>query len=61
MINADSDKPHYDRTSFEDAAKPLIKWLNENANPHASVIVESDGATLYTAEIHSQVKDFIKD
>lgn len=61
MTNADSDKPRYDRTSFEDAAKPLIKWLNENANPHASVIVESDGATLYTAEIYSSVKDFIKD
>ncbi|BDT22480.1 TPA: hypothetical protein ACIVP0_000479 [Salmonella enterica subsp. diarizonae serovar 61:l,v:z35] len=61
MTNADSDKSRYDRTSFEDAAKPLIKWLNENANLHASVIVESDGATLYTAEIHSQVKDFIKD
>lgn len=51
----------YDRTSFEDAAKPLVKWLNENANPHASVIVESDGATLYTAEIHSSVKEFTKD
>ncbi|HGK4714422.1 TPA: hypothetical protein ACJ2XO_003781, partial [Klebsiella pneumoniae] len=28
-------------SSFEDVVKPVIKWLNENANPHASAIVDA--------------------
>lgn len=54
-------KSRYDYNSFKSASKPLVKWLNENANPHASVIVEVDGATLYSAESHAPVREFIKD
>lgn len=31
---------------FKEAALPLIKWLAENKNPHAKVIVTSIGAEL---------------
>lgn len=48
-------------SSFEDVVKPVIKWLNENANPHASVIIDVTNATLLTGEIGVHTEEFIKD
>lgn len=48
-------------SSFEDVVKPVIKWLNENANPHASVIVDVTNATLFIGEIGVHKEEFIKD
>ncbi len=31
---------------FEESARPLIKWLNENGHPHMEVRVNSTHATL---------------
>ncbi|EMI5415071.1 TPA: hypothetical protein MCG37_004303 [Klebsiella pneumoniae] len=61
MEKADSEKNRYDCASFEEAAKPLIKWLNENANPHASVTVDCTSAQLLTGEIGIHTEEFIKD
>lgn len=60
---ADSDavKGRYNYDTFKEASKPLIKWLNENANPHASVIVDCTGAELLTGEIAFNTKEFLKD
>lgn len=49
------------RSSFEDVVKPVIKWLNENANPHASVTVDCTSAQLLTGEIGIHTEEFIKD
>ncbi|EPJ5099856.1 MAG: hypothetical protein E6997_17485 [Citrobacter sp.] len=46
---------------FEEAVKPLIKWLNDNANPHAVIVVEVDGAVLYSGERSVVTDEFIKD
>ncbi|HBR0759494.1 TPA: hypothetical protein L9H86_004718 [Klebsiella quasipneumoniae] len=46
---------------FEDVVKPVIKWLNENANPHASAIVDATSATLFTGETRVHTEEFIKD
>ncbi|EAA9483558.1 hypothetical protein S649_000957 [Salmonella enterica subsp. enterica] len=48
-------------TSFEDVVKPVIKWLNENSNPHASVIIDSTSAELLTGEIGVHTEEFLKD
>jgi hypothetical protein len=56
-----SNAPRYNQASFEAAAKPLIQWLNENANPHASVIVDCTSAELLTGEISVYTKEFLKD
>ncbi|MDU1375682.1 MAG: hypothetical protein E6944_03080 [Klebsiella michiganensis] len=48
-------------SSFEDVMKPVIKWLNENANPHASVTVDCTSAQLLTGEIGIHTEEFIKD
>ncbi|MEA5195403.1 hypothetical protein [Enterobacter roggenkampii] len=60
---ADSDevKGRYNYDTFKAAAKPLIKWLNDNANPHASVIVDCTSAELLTGEIAVNTKEFLKD
>ncbi|KLV66272.1 hypothetical protein [Citrobacter sp. MGH106] len=47
--------------SFEEAVKPLIKWLNDNANPQAVIVVEVVGAVLYSGEQSVVTDEFIKD
>jgi hypothetical protein len=34
------------KKSFEDAVKPLMKWMNENIHPHAVVVVNHDSAEI---------------
>lgn len=46
---------------FEEAARPLIKWLAENVNPHSTVVVDCTGAVLYSAEKSFQTEDYLKD
>lgn len=51
----------YNAQTFEEASKSLIKWLNENANPHAIVTVDVTSATLFTGEIHTRADEYLKD
>ncbi len=46
---------------FEEACKPLIKWLNNNSNPHAIVVVEATGAELFTGERKFNTVEFVND
>lgn len=46
---------------LEEAAKPLIKWIAENCNPHSTVIVDGGSAVLYSAENSVITDEFIKD
>lgn len=48
-------------SSFEDVVKPVIKWLNENANPHTSVSIDATSAHLLTGEIGIHTEEFFKD
>jgi len=43
------------------AAKPLIKWLNENCHPHVKVIIETDRAELLEGVVNIPTEEFIKD
>lgn len=56
-----SSKEVYDQKTFAEAAEPLIKWLNDNACPHASVIVTPKTAELVTGEIVHVTEKFLKD
>lgn len=49
------------RSSFENVVKPVIKWLNENANPHTSMSIDATSAQLLTGEIGIHTEEFIKD
>lgn len=49
------------REEFKKASEPLIKWLNENTDPHSKVIVECDSAELVSGEMSHRTTEFIKD
>ncbi|WP_277967075.1 hypothetical protein [Pantoea trifolii] len=47
--------------SFEEAAKPMIKWLSENEHPHHAAIVTSGHAELLESKLAFPTTEFIKD
>ena len=47
--------------AFESAAKPLMKYLSENHNPHVTVIVNSTDAELLYGNVTFSTSEFIKD
>ena len=53
------DKKQMD--AFKEAATPLVAWLNENANPHAQVIVDSGRAELVEGVCSVKIEEFIQD
>ena len=44
-----------------EAAKPLIRWINENCHPHVRVVVEWDGARATEDLAAVKTDEFIKD
>ena len=42
-------------------SKSLIKFLNDNFNPHTKIIIEYDGVEIVQGLAYRPVKDFIKD
>lgn len=47
---------------FEQATRPLIKWLNENHHPHMTIIVHSNGAELLEGQkTTGEITDYIRD
>lgn len=56
-------KPVFDvaENSFEDLARPLIKWINDNANPHAVILIDATSAVLYSGERSINTEEFIRD
>lgn len=46
---------------FENASKPLIKWLNENCNPHTAVIVTATTAEVLSSSAMIKCEEFLRD
>jgi hypothetical protein len=49
------------KQTFEEAARPLIKWLAENVHPHHSVIVTSTNAELLSGEQVFTTEEYLLD
>lgn len=49
------------RKEFEEIAKPLIKWLNDNCHPHCSVLVDSTSAELVEGVACINTDEFLRD
>ena len=47
--------------SFEDAVRPLIKWMCENTNPHSTIIVDCTHAELLSGEMVVQTAEYLLD
>lgn len=62
FANNDTMTPNNDAPrTFEEAVKPLMKYLSENHNPHTSVIVTSTNAELVGGIKSFITEEFIKD
>jgi hypothetical protein len=48
------------RNEFQELSKPLIKWLNDNTDPHAVIIIEPDMARLFSGEIGFPTQEYIR-
>jgi hypothetical protein len=46
---------------FIKLSEPLIKWLNDNFNPHSSIEITSTSAELKIGEMSHYTEKFIKD
>jgi hypothetical protein len=46
---------------LEEAAKPLMKFLNDNYHPHVKVIVDTNRAELLEGQMSIINNEFIKD
>jgi len=47
--------------SLLEAAKPLIKWLNDNCHPHCEAIVDQDSVRLVEDVAKNRTDEFLKD
>jgi len=58
----DTEQRLKERKAFEEAARPLIKWIAENHHPHVKVIVTPTGAELVEGlRTTGEILDYIKD
>lgn len=49
------------RNELEALSKPLVKWLNDNCNPHTEIRIDSTRAELLEGVCSFQIPEFIKD
>lgn len=54
-------EPEIAQAEFEKLAKPLIKWLNDNGNPHMSIIITPTNAELLSGEMAFSTNEFLRD
>ena len=47
--------------TFEAATNVVIKWMNDNVNPHSAILVTCDNAILFSGERTNPNSEFIKD
>lgn len=49
------------RKEFLEAAKPLIKWLNDHCHPNFNAIVDQYSIELSECIVRSTTEEFLKD
>lgn len=47
--------------SFEEVCRPVMEWINNNANPHNIIQIDATSAVLYSGEKSINTEEFIKD
>ncbi len=52
-----------DKQSAEmlEAAKPLLKWLNDNCHPHCRIIIDPDTVELVESAAVNKCSEFLRD
>lgn len=54
-------RPEHDRAAFLAVVEPVIKYLAENHNPHATIVINSTTAELSYGELAHQTEKFLRD
>jgi len=49
------------RTSLLEAAKPLMKWMNENCHPHCEATVDQNTVVLTEGITTHRTDEFLRD
>lgn len=49
------------RDEFEQLARPLMKWINDNFHPHASIIVTNDRAEVVEGFVAFTTNEYVPD
>lgn len=52
---------HEQQAEFESLAKPLIKWLNDNVHPHATILIITTSAELAEGSFAFSTMEFVED
>jgi ABC-type phosphate/phosphonate transport system substrate-binding protein len=60
MVLTDEQKEEQ-RVKFEEAAKPLMKFLSDNFNPHVMIIVTSTNAEIVEGLASFNTVEFVRD
>jgi len=47
------------KDELEELLKPAVKWLCEEADPHAKIIIEPTGAELLSGSAGFRIEEFI--
>lgn len=47
--------------SFQEAAKPMIKWINDNCSPHTLVNIDCNSAEVLSSAATIHTDEFIND
>lgn len=47
--------------NLRELSKPLVKFLNDNFDPHAVIVIETDRARILSGECSIPITEFIKD
>ena len=50
-----------DQQKFEEACKPLIKYMAENCHPHKRVIVDSNSAMMLEGIMNFRTGEYLRD
>ncbi len=58
LINM-TNKEHIEKIT--ELAKPLIKYINDELDPHNKIIIENDGVTLDSLLAYQPCNEFITD
>lgn len=49
------------RKDFEEVARPVIKWLNDNCHPHTTVLIEPTRAEVVEGVCAVNTNDYVRD
>lgn len=61
IINNSNQDVKFYGPSFEEVCRPVIEWINNNANPHSIIQIDATSAVLYSGEKSITTEEFIKD